>query len=429
MRSRIASAVRGPPSARVRRPHDVLDHRRPPYAVRRPHVAVPGLTLQREVGHRQARSVRRTTSSTAAGDHADPRRAADTLATVHPLLRAAAERQAGLFTSADARRAGHGHDEIRALCSAGTWVRLRRGVFTTAELAATPAGRSHATACLAVQLSLDRPTAVISHGSAARLHGWPVWTGLDRTVRLTDPAQWRSRPGYRMACAPLPPEHVWERGPYRLTSAARTLVDCAREWPLEDAVVAMDAALLAGATTSAGLRQVATSQQSWRGATQARRAVDLADGRAESPLETLGRLRLVGAELAPDELQVEIRAEGKVVAVVDAWYEESGQVHRSVAGRRSGAVGREAARGRAPRARHRRRPPHQGARGSRLAARRGAPAPGPVTSASRGPALHGHTPDGGSSPVGVTDHSPWCPTSRCRVRSGTTRGGRVRGPG
>ncbi|WP_324274688.1 type IV toxin-antitoxin system AbiEi family antitoxin domain-containing protein [Blastococcus brunescens] len=46
---------------------------------------------------------------------------------MHPLLRAVAERQLGLFTAADARRAGYEHGEIRHLCSSGTWVRLRRG--------------------------------------------------------------------------------------------------------------------------------------------------------------------------------------------------------------------------------------------------------------------------------------------------------------
>ena len=48
------------------------------------------------------------------------------------------------------------------------------------------------------------------------------------------------------------------------------------------------------------------------------RAVSLADGRAESPLETRGRLRIVGAGLATPNLQVEIRAGGRLVGVVDA---------------------------------------------------------------------------------------------------------------
>ncbi|MFD2092952.1 hypothetical protein ACFSHS_15360, partial [Blastococcus deserti] len=45
------------------------------------------------------------------------------------------------------------------------------------------------------------------------------------------------------------------------------------------------------------------------------------DGRAESPLETRGRLRMLGAGLPAPELQTEIRAGGRLVGVVDAWFE------------------------------------------------------------------------------------------------------------
>jgi hypothetical protein len=51
------------------------------------------------------------------------------------------------------------------------------------------------------------------------------------------------------------------------------------------------------------------------------RALSLADGRAESALETRGRLRIIGAELPTPALQVEIRTGGRLVGVVDAWFE------------------------------------------------------------------------------------------------------------
>jgi hypothetical protein len=52
---------------------------------------------------------------------------------VHPILRAIAERQLGLFTAVDARQAGYRQPEIQLLCSTGRWIRLRRGVYTTAD--------------------------------------------------------------------------------------------------------------------------------------------------------------------------------------------------------------------------------------------------------------------------------------------------------
>ena len=86
----------------------------------------------------------------------------------------------------------------------------------------------------------------------------------------------------------------------------------------------MDAALLAGRTTADELRaRPRRPSRRWPGGPRAARAVALADGRAESPLETRGRLRIVGAGLPTPELQVEIRTGGRLVAVVDAWFDDA----------------------------------------------------------------------------------------------------------
>ncbi len=239
---------------------------------------------------------------------------------MHPLLRDVVDRQLGVFTAADARRAGYGPDEVRGLVSTGAWVAVRRGVYAPAEQWALEKHR-HARECLAVVLSADRPGAAVSHVSAARLLGLTVPRRADRIVRLTDPGRWRSGDGFRITRAALPAPDVVRVGPLRLTTAARTLADCAREWQLEDAVVALDAALLAGKVTVDQVRATLAAQRQWPGAPRARRAVELCDGRAESALETLGRLRLIGAGLPPDDLQVEIRVGGRLVAVLDAWYE------------------------------------------------------------------------------------------------------------
>ena len=244
---------------------------------------------------------------------------------MHPLLRAIAERQLGVFTAADARRAGYDHSEIRHLRTSGAWVTLRRGVYMGADELGrvTGARRRHLVDCMAVLLELGRPDAAVSSVSAARIWGWPLRRELDRTVRLTHPTAGRRGRGFRMTQASLTATDVTTSGPVRITTAARTLVDCAREWDLDDAVVAMDAALLAQQTTTADLQQALAAARGWTGVRAAARAVSLTDGRAESPLETRGRLRLVGAGLRPTDLQVEIRTGGHRVAVVDAWFEEA----------------------------------------------------------------------------------------------------------
>ncbi len=85
----------------------------------------------------------------------------------------------------------------------------------------------------------------------------------------------------------------------------------------------MDAALLAGRTTPDELKAAAAAVRHWPGAAGAARAATLADGRAESPLETRGRLRIVGAGFPTPELQVEIHTGGRLVGVVDAWFDEA----------------------------------------------------------------------------------------------------------
>jgi hypothetical protein len=244
---------------------------------------------------------------------------------MHPLLHSRAEAQLGLFTAADALTAGYGHPEVQRLCRSGTWRRLRRGVYVTASdlAAAEEAGRRHRLECLAVVLALGRPTTAVSSVSAARLWGLPVRRDLARTVRLTDPAVWRRGEGYRVTRASMSPDEVVRVGPLPLTGVARTLVDCAREWDEEDAAVAMDAALLSRRVSARELLEAATAVHRWPGGAAVARAVELADGRAESPLETRGRLRIVGAGLPRPELQVEIRTDGRLVAVVDAWFDEA----------------------------------------------------------------------------------------------------------
>jgi len=242
---------------------------------------------------------------------------------VHPLLRSTAQGQRGIFTAADARRAGYAHPEIRQMCASGRWRRLRRGIYITADdlARAEEDGQRHQLDCLAVLLAVDRPSAAISHRSAARLWCFPLRRRPADVVQLTDPTHGHDGRGFHITRAPLDPREVSIRGPFRLTTAARTLIDVARVEPLEDAVVAMDAGLLDRRVTGQQLRSAAERAATWRGGRRASRAVALADGRAESPLETRGRLRIVGAALPTPGLQVEIRAGIRLVGVVDAWYE------------------------------------------------------------------------------------------------------------
>lgn len=240
---------------------------------------------------------------------------------MHPLLKSVAERRLGVFTSQEALAAGYVVDDIKAALRSHRWVRLRKGVYTTREhVAAADKRERHLLDSVAVLLSLDAGP-VLSHSSAARLHDLVVPTAEAPDVRVTDVDQWRRGRGYRVARAALPQGDVVPWLTFGATSIARTLVDCAREWPLLPSVVAMDAALNEGRVRRAELLGAVHSARHRAGASDAARACGLCDGRAESPLETEGRLALLAAGLPAPELQVELHDVRGRVARVDAWYD------------------------------------------------------------------------------------------------------------
>ena len=231
----------------------------------------------------------------------------------------------GVFTTAELAAHGIGESEVRTAVRSGWWVRLRTGVFVSsgdlAEIERT--GRRPGLDAIAVTTSLDRPSAVLSGATAAWVWGLPRPASVATTVELTDPERWRSGRGWRMTRAALPDDEVTVRGAYRVTTAARTLVDVARSWSELPAVAAIDAALLRGLTTREELMRVLGRQARVAGVPRSVRAVELADGRAESWLETWGRLTFAALGLPQFVPQVELWSGGGLVKVVDGWYPEA----------------------------------------------------------------------------------------------------------
>ena len=242
---------------------------------------------------------------------------------MHPELAAAAARRLGVFTSQEALRVGYRVEDIRAELGARRWIRLRKGVYVErgAVAGAQPVDR-HLLDCVAVLLCLDSGP-VLSHASAGRLHGLVVPRSEGPDVRVTDVEQWRRGRGYRVARAALPDADVTPWLAYRVTTVARTLVDCAREWSLTDAVIAMDAALQHRTLTRAALAEAVLAARHRAGIATAARAYGLCDGRAESPLETRGRLAIQASGLPLPELQVDVHDEQGFIGRVDGWYDDA----------------------------------------------------------------------------------------------------------
>jgi len=242
---------------------------------------------------------------------------------VHPRLQTIAAARLGVFTSREALAVGYQVEDIRTELRTRRWVRLRKGVYIAAvDVLAFDERQRHLAECVAVLLSLDAGP-VLSHASAARQHGLIVPRSESREVRVTAIDQWRRGRGYRVARAALDDGDVQAWLEFRRTSVARTLVDCAREWSLTDSVIGFDAALNALQVDRAELQRAVLAGTHRVGISGAARALGLADGRTESPLETRGRLALLSAGLPRPELQVEIHDAAGFVGRVDGWYEDA----------------------------------------------------------------------------------------------------------
>jgi hypothetical protein len=174
------------------------------------------------------------------------------------------------------------------------------------------------------------PGSVVSHFSAARLAGIPVWTDRGRPSGAPIDAAWLTRPpeaprNQRRADivvrrAGLPAADLAGHGWLPVTRVARTVVDLARELPLRESIVTVDGALRAG-TPMEELLAVAERQQHWPGIRRALSAIAFGDPASESPLESIARARFAAAGLPSPVLQVQFfDGFGWMLERVDFWW-------------------------------------------------------------------------------------------------------------
>lgn len=215
--------------------------------------------------------------------------------------------------------AGYGADEVRRMVRAGSLRPIRRGAYVEGPLPDEPEAR-HA---LLVRAALEglSPDVVVSHVSAAVLHGLPVWgIALDRVHATRD----RSRTGARRSgrvhvhSAPLDPDEIVLVDGVPTTSVARTVADIARTVPFEQAVVVADAALCAKVVSTTDLMAALDRRSRWPGLPAARRALGFAAFGSMSVGESRSRVAMARAGLPPPVLQWEVRRpDGMLVGRVD----------------------------------------------------------------------------------------------------------------
>lgn len=140
--------------------------------------------------------------------------------------------------------------------------------------------------------------------SAAAVHGFDTEGSADLHVLNPPGGQLRSADGlvvHRRDGAPL----VSVDGRY-VTAPAWTAIEVARSLRRPRALATLDAALRSTTCTRADLWRAAIDQAGRRGIVKVRNLIALADGRAESPMESEARLVMLDGGLPVPELQYEV---------------------------------------------------------------------------------------------------------------------------
>ncbi|CCQ13746.1 putative uncharacterized protein [Rhodococcus sp. AW25M09] len=216
---------------------------------------------------------------------------------------------------AEALAAGNADHELRALYQRGGWDRLVNGVYVPSSRLIQLSEQERHRLLIDAILPMISEGSAVSHRSAALLHGLPLPTGGFEKVHVTRDRRGGGRKNASVIvhCAPWVPTSTVDG--IAVTSLARTVIDLARTEPLLTAVIAGDVAL--ERCDPQELDAELQRARGWKGIAQARRAVNLMDGRSENPGESQSRiiLRQAGFDAEP---QVEILdADGRSVARID----------------------------------------------------------------------------------------------------------------
>jgi very-short-patch-repair endonuclease len=238
-------------------------------------------------------------------------------------------RSGGLATAGELLALGVSREQLRRWTRNGQVTAIAWGVYSpTAWLSkmADDPRRMHA---IAVGAVIKRnPDLVASHESAAYLHGidalLPTGTTVPR-VTLTRRPRERTRSlidGALIRVARLPDDHVTRALGIPVTTVARTVMDIARTTGFMEGVVAADSALHTHVAIKVEFAIILEDCAQWRGIVRARQVLNFSDGRAESALESVARVRFAQFQVPPPGLQVNIRGAQGFIGRADFSWDE-----------------------------------------------------------------------------------------------------------
>ena len=230
--------------------------------------------------------------------------------------------------------------QIRQAVVAGRLVRPHRGVVALPSAPDDPAWF-----LVRVRAALLRAGqgAVVSHTTAARLHGLWLPARIDPLIHLTRPGEPDRRDhGVRIHGSGLPSDQTAVVDGIAVTSMTRSAVDTARGRMLRDALVVLDSAARCAVldadpggrrlrestswrieATDLGRRSLAAvlaHQNAWPGTVVVRDAVGYLDAASESPLESWSRGLMIESRLPLPAVAYAVRgASGRIYYADFAW--------------------------------------------------------------------------------------------------------------
>lgn len=191
-------------------------------------------------------------------------------------------------------------NDLRRWVRSGLVIRVRDGAYALPPRAMPPGFASDHGSLAAVLLA--GPDVVISHRSAAPVHGLPV-VGNHRVPEATRDETGAHIAGVRLHRYGVRPADVVVVGGLRVTTPARTVVDLCRVTPFAEALMACDVALGRGQVTREQLFAVLEALGDINYRRRAGDVITAGDPLAESPLESRSRGVLLANGVPVPQLQ------------------------------------------------------------------------------------------------------------------------------
>lgn len=267
------------------------------------------------------------------------RRSSAELHAMREHVRACAAMQGGVFRRSDLASWGIEPTAVLAMRRNGTWVRLHHGVYADIDIvtAATTPAAMHLLRAAAAVAAIPGPVALFGPTSSLHL-GLPVDRNAVGPVELVRPLGRDSRalrrrvtgrdhlPTARIHVLDIDEDLIHQHDGLPVVVPTLAAWSTALASEVDWGVVALDASAWISPSNLGILAAYSRRWPQLAGAGRARQALALARPGAQTPIESLSRVRLVRAGLPEPRLQVSLYDADGLMGVVDMLFEELGVV-------------------------------------------------------------------------------------------------------